>query len=146
METWQADSLAGALCQSFPRSSITADVWASELADLEQGRAEEAVRRLRRTAEHAPTVAAFYAVYNNLLGTAGPPAPPCDTCGDSGVVTDRDHPLHWPGRDGTIPTPLDADGKPTGECACNVATWCRDCEQGQRAKQTLRRMNPPAAA
>ena len=54
METWAADLLATSLCQSFPRSNITADIWATEFGDLNQAQAEEAVRRIRRTFEHAP--------------------------------------------------------------------------------------------
>lgn len=157
METWQADSLAAALCQSFPRSSITADVWATELAGMDQARAEEAVRRIRRTFEHAPTIAAMHATYNGLANTA-PETEVCTTCHGTGMVTDTDHPRHWPGRPGTIPNPIgpvdyvDANGDtkvrwaPTGDCACNVATWCRQCDQGQRAQIVLRSMNKPAAA
>ena len=157
METWQADSLAAALCQSFPRSAITADIWAGELADMDQARAEEAVRRIRRTFEHAPTIAALHAVYANLLGSA-PEAAKCETCHGTGMVTDTDHPRHWPGKPDTIPKPIgpvdfiDADGnsrtriEPTGECACNATTWCRQCPQGERAKLILRSINAQSAA
>ena len=158
METWQADSLAAVLCRSFPRSSIAADVWAEELGPLDTVRAEEAVRRIRRTFEHPPTIAAVHAVYANLLGSADTATEVCDHCGNTGIITDTDHPRHWPGRPGTIPTPMgpvdftdDAGNahtriEPTGECACNVATWCRQCDQGPRARHMLQQMSRPDAA
>ena len=49
MESWEADGLAVILVQSFPRSQIATDVWEAELLPLDKARAEEAVRRIRRT-------------------------------------------------------------------------------------------------
>jgi len=131
METWEADTLGGLIAQSWPRSSITADVWAGEFRSLDKPRAEEAVRQLRRTQEHAPSVASFYAVYGRLAGSAQEGGT-CDMCDNTGVITDTDHPHHWPGRNGTLPLAIDVDGKPY--CICNVARPCR-CDHGKRAAQ-----------
>ena len=135
METWEADGLSALICQSFPRSQIAADVWADEFKPLDKPRAEEAVRRIRKTSEHAPSIAHFHGVYGGLLGTARSPEEACEQCGGSGIVTDTDHPRHWTGGADAMP-PVDADG----HCNCNVATWCRSCPDGVTRKQMLARM------
>ena len=45
METWAADLLATSLCQSFPRSNITADIWATELGELNHAHAAASALR-----------------------------------------------------------------------------------------------------
>ena len=138
METWAADSLATSLCQSFPRSNITADIWATEFGDLNQAQAEEAVRRIRRTFEHAPTIAAFHNMYASLA-LAPDPGELCEHCAGTGMVTDTDHPRHWPGTPGTLPALYELD-RLQGRCNCNVVTWCRQCAQGEHARGLLRSM------
>jgi hypothetical protein len=140
MESWQADSLATVLVQSFPRSSIATDVWEAELLPLDKARAEEAVRRIRRQSEHAPTIAHFHAVYGGLLGTQRE-AVQCDQCAGSGLVTDTDHPRHWTGPADAMPPKLDE-----WTCSCNIVTYCRSCSEGAARKAMLQRMNGDAKA
>lgn len=138
MESWQADGLATILVQSFPRSSIATDVWEAELLPLDKSRAEEAVRRIRRTSEHAPTIAHFHSMYAGLLGTQRD-VPQCEQCNGTGIVTDTDHPRHWTGAPDTMPPKMDE-----WTCACNVATWCRSCPEGVARKGMLARLNGQA--
>ena len=130
MQTWEADSIGQKLATSFPRSSISAQSWAEELADLEKIRAEEACRRLIRTAEHPPTIAAFMNLYGSLAGTAQDTGPLCPDCDGTGLVTDRRHPQHWPGTPDSVPRPLNTELYQPGECACNVVAAC-SCKVGQ---------------
>ena len=138
MERWEAEGLAQSLCQSFPRSQIAPDIWQSELEPLDKARAEEAVRRVRRQSEHAPSIAYFHGIYGGLLGSVRGDGVACESCSDTGLVTDTDHPRHWPGAPDAMPRPRDPDG--SEYCDCNVATWCRDCEHGKRARAMLQRM------
>ena len=135
METWEAGGLAVALVQSFPRSSIATDVWEAEILPLDKARAEEAVRRIRRTSETSPSIAHFHGVYASLLGTVRETVV-CELCDGTGIVTDTDHPRHWTGRPDTMPPKMDTFG-----CACNVATWCRACPDGTARRAMLQRMN-----
>ncbi len=139
METWQADNLATLLVQSFPRSAIATDVWEAELLPLDKARAEEAVRRIRRTSEHAPSIAHFHGVYASLLGTQRD-THTCEQCQSTGLVTCTDHPRHWAGQPDTMPPQIDQ-----WTCSCNVVTWCRSCADGLTRKAMLQRMAGEAA-
>lgn len=136
MQKWEAESLGHKLATSFPRSSITPDAWADELADLQLAPAEEAVRRIIRTSEYAPTIAAYHSLYRSLFGTARTSVD-CTLCAGSGWITDRDHPAHWPGDHTSMP-PIPAEYGPDDGCNCNVVTTCH-CPAGQAATNTRRK-------
>jgi len=147
MRLSEAEDVALKLSQSWPRSAISVKVWADELVELNRARAEEAARKLVRTSEHAPSIAAFLGAYRNLAGTATSDFV-CDDCANSGWVTDTNHPSHWPGRhpeknvlqaDGThrddpgnIP-PIPEWYGPADGCCCNVVKPCR-CDHGDRTR------------
>ena len=118
------------LATSWPRSSISADAWIEELAELDGPRAEEAARHLVRTAEHAPSIAQFLAAYRATRGTADRYAFECPHCCNTGWVTDRDHPNHWPGELERVP-PLNSDGS----CNCNAVRPCQ-CDHGKAAGES----------
>ena len=63
----------------------------------------------------------------------------CEHCAGTGMVTDTDHPRHWPGTPGTLPALYELD-RLQGRCNCNVVTWCRQCAQGEHARGLLRSM------
>jgi len=132
-----ASTIAVKLSQAWPRSSIATDVWEEELAPLDRGRAEETVRQLRRTEEHAPSIARFLSAYRNLAGTA-PIEWICPTCNNDRWITDLLHPEH----NGYWTEKVNEEGKPTRtmpvfklkdgtpdptECICNIMRPCPRC-------------------
>jgi len=135
MEQWDADRIARKLATSWSRSSISADSWADELLPLVAGPAEEAVRRLVRTAEHAPSIAQFHGTYRGLLGTVEA-GDACPDCAGSGLVTDTNHPRHWPGDRSSVPVLVLPDGPHPEECMCNVVRPC-SCRIGQSSGARL---------
>ena len=132
MERWQAEGLAQSMCQSFPRSQIAPDIWTSEIEPLDLARAEETVRQLRRTADHAPSIAQFFAKYHGLLGStnSGNIDPDCAGCHDTGWITCLHHPQHhghFDGReDQRSPDPEPGDDR----CECGVVCPCV-CKAGK---------------
>lgn len=128
MREYEAVEIATRLCHSWPRSSISADMWANELARLDRGRAEHTARQLVRTHDHAPSIAAFLSAYRALAGTATDERI-CPDCANNGWVTDNDHPAHWPGK--TPPPVPEWWGRDDG-CCCNVVRPCR-CPHGINA-------------
>ena len=132
----QANDLAFRLATSWPKSSVAIEAWRDAIMDLHYAPAEATYRDLVNTQEFAPTIAAFRGTYGRKLGTAHD-GPACPDCGNTGLITDRDHPQHWPGDPSSVPKPIDAaTGKPTGECACNVAKPCH-CRTGQTHGRAL---------
>lgn len=108
------------------------DYWAEELGPLDEGAAGTAFARLKASA-HRPTLGEFLEQYKTLnVRDGSTPRPQCDTCSNTGLVTDTDHPRHWPGDPKTVPVEYG------GECCCQVATWCPVCDEGQRARTMLR--------
>ena len=69
----------------------------------------------------------------------------CEHCAGTGMVTDTDHPRHWPGTPGTLPALYELD-RLQGRCNCNVVTWCRQCAQGEHARGLLRSMTATPTA
>lgn len=111
------------------------EYWAEELGPLEDGAAGTAFARLKASS-HRPTLGEYLEVYRSLVvHDAGNPAPACSVCSGSGLVTDTNHPAHWPGDRSTVPV------LPDGVCGCNVGTWCRQCAEGGKAREMLRRFD-----
>lgn len=155
MKSWEAETLASTIAQSWPNGSIPPDVWADELAELDYRQADATLRDLRRKTGRAPSVADFRAAY--LARSAPDPSDPrCPNCDGWGWVTDdpRNHPHHWPGRD-TMRPPENPDDRHEpanwnrqwtvppvnhddfGSCNCNVAVPC-SCPIGE----TIRKARP----
>lgn len=88
----QAETLAVKICQTWTRVPPV-DVWVEDLLDLDEGAAGTALMRLRREAEHAPTIAKFRATVRSLHTTdGGTPRPEvCKACDDTGWVQAPDH-------------------------------------------------------
>lgn len=148
MKSWEAETLASVIAQSWPAGSITPDIWAEELAELDHRQADATIRDMRRKTHRAPSVADFRAHY--LARTAPTPHDDrCELCGGWGWVTDDpgNHPEHWPGRD-TMRPPENGDDRHEpngwqrqwtvppvnvndfGSCNCNVVVPCR-CSIGR---------------
>lgn len=130
-----AISLAVLISQTWPRNQIPVDVWEETLTPLDGPRCEQAYRDLRNTIKYPPSISDFMAKYHGLLGTARE-ANLCEHCAGTGIVTDTNHPHHWPGRPDTMP-PANDDGT----CNCNCATWCPNCPEGTTRRSMLQRMN-----
>lgn len=114
------------------------DHWMDTLEALDPGIAGTTYVRLQKKSDRCPSPAEFLAEYRTLQTyDASKPRPAhCEACGGTGLVTDTDHPAHWTGPADTLPE------WPDGECACNVVTWCRACEDGRgRARDMLRRID-----
>lgn len=114
--------------------------WAEELEALDEGAAGTAFARLK-TSAHRPTLGQYLEVYKSLnTHDASTRKPPCKDCADTGLITDMNHPAHWPGDPKTIPPAsdwfLDDEHR---VCGCNVATWCRTCDAGVTARGLLQR-------
>lgn len=106
-----AESLAVRISQTWPKSPPV-DVWAEDLAQLDEGTAGTAYARLRREIDgQALTIARFLAVARSLRitdgGTARPA--PCARCDDTGWVEAPDR--IEPGPTRRIPARLDPDGE-----------------------------------
>jgi hypothetical protein len=129
-----AAELAVKISQTWPRSSVATDVWEEELADLDRPRAEAALKQMRRTVEHAPSVAAFLSAYRAQSGTAGVYEWNCPKCANTGWVTDEQHPRHWTGRPEDMPK-IPPHYGPADGCLCNVVTPC-GCDHGKNAAKS----------
>lgn len=83
----EAEALAVKICQTWPKSPPV-DVWVEDLLDLDVGAAGTGFVRLRREAEHAPSIARFRATVKSLRTTDGgtPRGPKCEACSNSGWV------------------------------------------------------------
>jgi hypothetical protein len=98
--------------------------WRDELETLDEGRAGTAFQRLRRTAEHAPTIARFLGEYRAIQSDdPSDPDNTCTTCSNSGwtiqATADGD-PLHYEHRGVRY-----SGAKP-----------CPQCTHGQQASQS----------
>lgn len=116
------------------------DHWMDTLCGVDGGIAGTAYVRLQRKSDRVPTPAEFLAECRTIQPyDASNREPPCLECADSGVITDTDHPRHWPGTPDTLPKVYEQDIA-DGRCNCNAVTWCRQCTHGQRAQQMMQRM------
>lgn len=88
MNTVEADDLAKRIINTW-RSGPPLDVWREELHRLDAGTAGTAYAKLRRTAEHAPSIAKFLAEYH-ALHTVDTPEPDCGDCDRTGWVQAED--------------------------------------------------------
>lgn len=134
MRTAEAEELGQKLATSFPRSAVSVTAWTEQLVECERGPAEAAVRTLIRTSEHPPTIAHFWSTYRAMFTPTKnkPDEVLCTTCGDSGWVTDRNHPNHWPGAPERRPVFINGYGTHHDECMCNVVAPCPMCGQRQK--------------
>lgn len=115
------------------------DHWMDTLSALDAGAAGTTYVRLTKKADRVPTPAEFIAEYRTVhVFDASNRRPPCAVCGDSGIVTDTDHPRHWPGDPKSMPRPTHGGQE---YCNCNVANYCRQCPAGEQARETLRRID-----
>lgn len=120
-------------------SSGQHDHWMDTLETLDAGVAGTTYVRLQQKTDKLPSPAEFLAEYRTVAPyDATHRAPQCEACCNTGLVTDTDHPRHWPGPPDSMPRPVGPDGDVY--CDCNVATWCRGCEHGKRARAMLQRM------
>ena len=128
------------------------DHWMNTLTDLEPGPAGTAYARLQGLPK-MPSPAEFRATVSTLATRDQSTGYQCTTCGydangrwtNTGLITDTDHPHHWPGRPGTMPpeTVIDnGNGTITRLCNCNCVTWCPNCDAGRTMRDTLRRNHP----
>lgn len=106
------------------------DHWVSILCDLDATQAGTTFARMMRQ-QHAPSPAQF-------LAEAQQHQPAitrswCAACGNTGVVSDDNHPHHWPGQPDTMPR---IEG--SSDCICNVAKPCH-CNLGKQAADWFRR-------
>ena len=88
MTPQDAAELATRISQTW-RGGPATHVWEEELENLDAGRAGTTYAKLRREAEHAPTIARFHALYR----TTGQPEAPesCHRCDGTGWERARDH-------------------------------------------------------
>ena len=89
MTTDEANDLAKRIINTW-RSGPPLDVWREELARLDAGTAGTAYAKLRRTIEHAPSIARFLAEYNSLSTDRPDDRPPCLLCDNSGWIQATD--------------------------------------------------------
>jgi len=132
-----ATFIAVKISQGWPRSAIATDVWEEELAELDKGRAEQTVRQLRRSDEHAPSIARFMQAYRDLAGSAHEPEWICPGCNNDRWITDLLHPEHngyWRERlddEGrarvSMPVLQGPNGPEPDICICNIMRPCPRC-------------------
>lgn len=95
MNRTDALNLAERIHRGWPRSHIDLDTWAEVLEDLDHGPAESALRTLRDSEEHQPSVAKFRATYRAQFGTAREEKTDCNRCGGDGWETFQDGPTEF---------------------------------------------------
>lgn len=127
----EAMTLAAHIVQVWPRGGIATDVWADELGKLETDRARAALAELKRSEDHSPSLARFYARYSAHAPVAR--SVDCSRCEGSGwlEVTDaRRHGLRCdaPG----------VYGEP-GDCHCSAMEPCQ-CSAGEALTATHERI------
>lgn len=81
----EADALAKRIINCW-RGGPPLDEWRDELEHLDAGTAGTTYARLKRSIDHAPSIARFMAEYNSLHTSDGGTRAPCRYCGDSGWV------------------------------------------------------------
>jgi hypothetical protein len=87
----EAADLATRITQTWTRGGVAAHIWEDALLDLEPGRATTAYVRLRKSEQHAPSVARFLDQYHSLhLDDASTRGPDCLICDNTGWVTGAD--------------------------------------------------------
>lgn len=130
MNTPDADDLATLITKTW-RGGPSTDVWAEELGTLYTAQARAAYTQLRRSEQHAPSVATFLAAYRSLGTTrTEDPQRPCTTCDGTGLVIVEAPDWHRPG----CPRPA-AIEKIAGSgriiavypCGCHAAAPCTQC-------------------
>ncbi len=130
MTRQDATDLATLIVQTW-RGGPQATVWEDELGNLHTNQARTTYEKLRRTLEHAPSIARFLAEYRALTQTPDE-RPGCGHCNHSGWIEIVDHRRHGPGcRIGNpdFPGTVDSYGDP-GDCHCTATTPC-DCQLGR---------------
>lgn len=84
----EASNLATRISQTWPRG-LNTSVWEDEMQHLDAGRAGTAIERLRRTEQHPPSIARFWAEYravNTTDGSNRPQIADCDECQNTGTA------------------------------------------------------------
>jgi hypothetical protein len=128
----EAMTLAAHVVQVWPRGGIATDVWAEELGKLDSARARAALAELKRSEDHSPSLARFYARY-----TAHAPVArhvECSRCEGSGWLEVADARRHGPrcaDRSGVY-------GEP-GDCHCSAMEPCQ-CAAGESLAATHERI------
>lgn len=91
MTAAEADELAKRIINAWHGGPPLAE-WREELAPLDAGQAGTAYVRLKRTLEHAPSIARFLAEYRSLtMHDASNPENKCPSCSNSGWVAAEHH-------------------------------------------------------
>jgi hypothetical protein len=109
----------------WPRGGIATDVWTEELIKLDYQRARQALSELKRSEDHSPSLARFYARYASHAPHAN--KIDCTNCEGSGWVAVEGARRHGP----YCTTPA--------ECECHAAEPCR-CLAGERMNDVYRRI------
>lgn len=99
--------------------------WTEELTTLNQGQAGTTYHRLRRTLEHAPSVARFLAEYRTLDTTDASTRPDCSHCDRTGWTPTDDLILDWMHNRPRRYTQVQPCTCPAGDQAQRSNTWTR---------------------
>lgn len=86
MNDIDARNLAERITRSW-RGGIGTEIWYEICLELVHGPAESALKSLRDSEEHQPSVAKFRATYRAQFGTAREEKSMCDVCGSDGWET-----------------------------------------------------------
>lgn len=86
MNDTDARNLAERITRSW-RGGIGTEIWHEIMLELDHGPAENALRTLRDSEEHQPSVARFRATYRAQFGTAHEAKVACNVCGGDGWET-----------------------------------------------------------
>jgi DnaJ-class molecular chaperone len=123
MDERSATDMAGRISQIWPRGGISTQIWEEELRRLTWTQANAALRKLKYSTKHSPSLAEFYAEYN--AGSPEATHVPCERCDGGGwvqVTDERRHATHCrtPGTNVELPD----------DCRCHAVEPCT-CSNGQ---------------
>jgi hypothetical protein len=123
MDERSATDMAGRISQIWPRGGISTQIWEEELRRLTWTQANAALRKLKYSTKHSPSLAEFYAEYN--AGSPEATHVPCERCDGGGWVQVTGPRRHGP----RCPTPESEPDDP-GDCHCSAVEPCA-CSNGQ---------------
>lgn len=122
-------------------SRRTMDIWFELLTDLDTGKANTTLAKLKTGTKDQPTPQTFHELYQGL--DTSRPEDKCNTCRGAGWIESgfQHHPWHWPGPVESCPpawerviTNKDGTTRLAKGCDCNVAMVCPTCKDNKAQK------------